>query len=85
MGPPALENRTGRFASSVHITDVSQTAQGYPSIGYNYQRNPYQVFEMSHGDRRWATPDRAPRKLIDSSIREIAAQLAIGRFYTRRI
>ena len=85
MGPPALENRTGRFASSVHITDVSRTAQGYPSIGYNYQRNPYQVFEMSHGDPRWATPDRDPRKLIDSSIREIAAQLAIGRFYTRRI
>jgi len=85
MGPPGLENRTGRFASSVHITDVSQTAQGYPSIGYNYQRNPYQVFEMTHGDPRWATPDRDPRKLIDSSIREIAAQLAIGRFYTRRI
>ena len=85
MGPPGLENRTGRFASSVHVTDVSQTAQGYPSIGYNYQRNPYQVFEMSHGDPRWATPDRDPRKLIDASIREIAAQLAIGRFYTRRI
>ena len=85
MGPPGLENQTGRFASSVRVTDVSQTAQGHPSVGYSYQKNPYQVFEMSHGDPRWATPDRDPRKLIDASIREIASQLAMGRFYTRRI
>ena len=85
MGPPGLEYRTGRFASSVRVTDVNQTAQGYPSIGYTYQRNPYQVFEMGAGDQRWATPERDPRKLIDRSIREIASQLAIGRFYTRRI
>ena len=85
MGPPGLENRTGRFASSVKATDVSRTAQGHPSIGYTYQKNPYQVFEMSHGDPRWATTQRDPRKLIDASIREIAAQLAIGRFYTRRV
>jgi len=85
MGPPGLENQTGRFASSVKVTDVNQTAQGHPSIGYTYQKNPYQVFEMTHGDPRWATPDRDPRKLIDASVREIAAQFAIGRFYTRRI
>ena len=85
MGPPGLENQTGRFASSVRVTDVNRTAQGHPSIGYSYQKNPYQVFEMSHGDPRWATPDRDPRKLIDASIREIATQFAIGRFYTRRI
>ncbi len=85
MGPPGLENQTGRFASSVKVTDVMRTAQGHPSIGYTYQKNPYQVFEMTQGDPRWANPDRDPRKLIDASIREIAAQLAIGRFYTRRI
>ena len=85
MGPPGLENQTGRFASSVKVTDVNQTAQGHPSIGYTYQKNPYQVFEMTHGDPRWATPDRDPRKVIDASVREIAAQFAIGRFYTRRI
>ena len=28
---------------------------------------------------------RSPRKLIDKSIREIAATMAIGRFYTRRV
>ena len=85
MGPPGLENRTGRFASSVRVTDVTTTPQGYPSVGYTYRQNPYQVFEMGRGDPRWATPERDPRKLIDASIREIAAQFAIGRFYTRRL
>lgn len=85
MGPPGLQNRTGRFASSVKVTDVSRTAQGFPSVGYTYQKNPYQVFEMGQGQPPWADPDRDPRKLIDASIREIAAQFAIGRFYTRRI
>jgi len=84
MGPPGLENRTGRFASSVTPTDVSRTAQGYQSVGYTYRKNPYQVFEMGAGDARWATPDRDPRKVIDMSIREIAAQLVVGRLYTRR-
>ena len=85
MGPPGLENQTGRFASSVRVTDVSRTPQGHPSVGYGYQKNPYQVFETGQGRAPWATPDRDPRKLIDKSIREIAAQFAIGRFYTRRI
>ena len=85
MGPPGLENRTGRFAGSVRVTDVSRTPQGFPSVGYSYEKNPYQVFEMGRGQAPWATPDRDPRKVIDQSIREIAAQFAIGRFYTRRI
>ena len=82
MGAPALEYQTGRFASSVRITDISQTNRGFPSIGYTYQRNPYETFEVGN---RQGTIDRDPRKLIDSSIREIAASMAIGRFYTRRV
>ena len=84
MGPPGLENITGRFASSARITDVSVTNKGFPSIGYTYQKNPYQVFEMSQGTAPWATPERDPRKVIDASIREIAATLLQGRFFTRR-
>ena len=84
MTAPALENRTGTFADSVKVTDIMQTTGGYPSIGYTYQKNPYQVFEQGQGDERWATPERDPRRLIDKSIREIAAEFAIGRFYTRR-
>ena len=84
MGFPRMENVSGRFAESVKLTDVSQTPKGFPSIGYTYQREPYQVFETgSRGN--WSSPERDPRQLIDYSIREIAAELALGRFYTRRV
>ena len=82
MGSPALENRTGRFASSVKITDISRTTQGYPSIGYTYRKDPYQTFEPGY---QQGSTELDPRKLINASIREIAAEFAIGRFYTRRV
>ena len=82
MGDPRLNYRTGRFASSVRITDIATTPKGFPSIGYTYQKNPYQTFELGQNQ---GSPDYDPRKLIDASIREIAAQLAIGRFFTRRV
>ena len=85
MGAPGLVNRTGAFASSVKLQDVNITAQGHPSFGYIYEKNPYQVFEVGTGAAPWATSQRDPRKLIDRSIREVAAELAIGRFYTRRM
>ena len=77
MGAPALTNQTGRFASSVRATDMHMTPQGFPSIGYTYQRDPYEVHEQEY--------EYDPRRLIDRSMREIAAQYAIGRFYTRRV
>lgn len=84
MQEPSLVNRSGRFAQSVKVTEVTQTAKGYPSIGYTYRKNPYQVFENGSSGN-WANGQRDPRDLIDKSIREIAAQFAIGRFYTRRV
>lgn len=84
MKYPALQNRTGTFASSVRITDIVKTPQGFPSIGYTYQENPYRVFEVGAGGA-WASTDRDPRRLIDKSIRDVAAELATGRFYTRRV
>lgn len=84
MGPPRLENQTGRFADSVEITEVIQTPQGMPSFGYSYRKDPYSVYETISGSSR-ADADRDPRKLIDASIREIAAGYALGRFYTRRV
>ena len=84
MGSPGLVNRSGRFAESVQLTEVIQTPQGFPSFGYTYAKNPYQVFEMG-STGNWATPERDPRNLIDGSIREIAAKFALGRFYTRRV
>jgi len=85
MGPPGFENQTGRFATSVKVQDVNITKQGHPSFGYTYAKNPYQVFEVGEGAPPWANGQRDPRKLIDKSIREVAAELAIGRFYTRRL
>jgi hypothetical protein len=84
MGPPRLENQTGRFAGSVRITDASRTPQGMPSFGYTYRKDPYSVYETTSGSSR-ADEKRDPRKLIDASIREIAAGYALGRFYTRRV
>ncbi len=77
MEPPRLTNRTGRFARSTRVVDMIMTPKGFPSIGYTYQRDPYGVHEQDVGFD--------PRTLIDASIREIAAQHAIGRFYTRRV
>jgi len=85
MGYPRLENRTGRFASSVKVTDIVRTAKGFPSIGYTYEKNPYQIFELGAGKTPWASSERDPRTLIDRSIREIASEVLVGRFYTRRV
>ena len=85
MQAPALVNRTGRFSESVKVLEVTETSKGFPSIGYTYDNEPYGVFEMGIGAPPWATPERDPRPLIDRSIREVAQQMAIGRFYTRRM
>ena len=85
MNAPALQNRTGRFLRSIRLVDVTMTRKGFASFGYTYDRQPYEVFEMGRGRPPWATPERDPRTLIDASIREIAAEMAIGRFYTRRV
>lgn len=82
MGSPKLNYESGRFASSVRATDIIQTPQGYLSIGYTYMKSPYQTFEPGY---KQGSADRDPRRLIDQSMREIASQYAIGRFYTRRI
>lgn len=84
MGAPRLENRTGRFASSPRVVDVTTTKGGFPSFGYTYEKSPYSVFESTSGSR-FASTDRDPRDLIQLSIREIATQFSIGRFYTRRV
>jgi len=82
MKSPRLVYRTGRFAESARVTDVTYTPQGYPSIGYTYMKYPYQTFEPGFAQ---GSEDRDPRKLIDRSIRELAVQFTLGRFYTRRV
>lgn len=84
MVPPRLQLRTGRLAQSARVIDVQQTRQGFPSVGYTYEKDPYQVFEASSGTR-FSDRERDPRNLIDASIREIAATLFTGRLFTRRL
>lgn len=81
---PKLQNRTGTFAQSVRVVSVETTNEGFPSFVFDYERNPYDVFDRSKGRSPWNTPERDPKTLIDMSIREIVRELAIGRFYTRR-
>ena len=85
MQEPGLVNRTGVFSESVRVVDAQRTPKGFPSIGYTYDAEPYGVFEMGRGTPPWATPERDPRKVIEQSIREVATELAIGRFYLRRL
>lgn len=83
MGDPALNNRSGRFAASVRVINILQTPKGFPSFGYSYEKSPYQTFEQGVGNQ--GTLDRDPRRLIDKTIREIAAEFAVGRLFTRRL
>ena len=82
MQDPALNYQTGRFARSVRATDITKTPKGFPSIGYTYQKSPYQTFETGY---KQGSVERDPRRLIDQSIRELATQFALGRLYTRRL
>jgi hypothetical protein len=84
MGAPGLVNRTGTFANSTKVIDIQTTKEGYPSIVFDYQRGPYDVFDKTKGKAPWNTPARDPRALVDRSVREIVREMAIGRFFTRR-
>lgn len=85
MASPALVYRTGRFASSVRVVGVETTKRGFPSFVFDYMRDPYNVFDKHLGAQPWNTPARDPSTLINRTIREIAMDLAIDRFYLRRL
>lgn len=84
MRSPALVNRTGTFANSAQIVTVESTKSGLPTFVFDYERNPYNVFDRILGRSPWNTPERDPRALVDKSVRELVREMAIGRFYTRR-
>ena len=76
----SLENRTGRFAESVIITNVTQSRQGTLTAFYNYMKYPYQTFER--GFKQGSTR-RDPRLLISKSIRDIATKLVSRKLNVR--
>lgn len=76
MGTPALNNRTGRFAESVKVQNISESRAGMISMFYSYMKSPYQTF--SQGGKQYTTA-REPKTLISKSIREIASGLVGNR------
>jgi hypothetical protein len=77
MTAPALVYRTGRFAESAAIADVMMGPRGGMHIDYTYARDPYETFEP--GNRQGSTY-RDPRKIIGSSVREIAQSILGNKF-----
>jgi hypothetical protein len=65
-----LNYRTGRFAGSVKVENMSQSRKGMITAFYSYMKNPYQTFEP--GFRQGSPKTRDPKLLIAKSIREIA-------------
>jgi len=68
-----LNYRTGRFASTVKVEQISSSKEGMISAFYSYMKNPYATF--SSGGRQSAPKSRDPKLLISKSIREIAQQV----------
>ena len=81
MGRPELINRTGRFANSTVVTQVS-TRAGKINAFYTYMKYPYQTFEPGFAQ---GAKGFDPRRVIEMSIREIATSITKARFTTTRI
>ncbi len=86
MQSPGLVNRTGRFAESVRaLKMIPAKGRKWPVMQYTYDREPYGVYEVGGGDRRWASKARDPRTVIGKTLREMAREQALSRFTTQRI
>lgn len=82
MGRPALINRTGRFAESAEVVNLTQ-APNTIRADYTYQLRPYETFENT-GDKQWPTGYN-PKPLIAKSIRQIAMVEVSDKFTLRRV
>ena len=71
-----LNYRTGRFASTVKIENVSQARSGMITAFYSYMKNPYATF--AEGGKQQYPISRNPKLLISRSIRDIGKALAIN-------
>jgi len=80
MGRPALDNVTGRFASSASVVNANIVGDGL-HMDYTYQQNPYRVFENTGQ----YSSGYDPRPLIEKSIRELAAAKLETKFTLRRV
>ena len=67
-----LNYRSGRFAKSVRLLNLSATRQDAVNVAYTYMKYPYQTFEP--GFRQGVPSSRDPRILIQKSIRQIISE-----------
>jgi hypothetical protein len=72
-----LNYRTGRFASTVKVENLSSSREGMITAFYSYMKNPYATF--STGGRQSTPKSRDPKLLISKSIREIAQQIVTNK------
>ena len=78
MQSPALNYRTGRFANSVRVDNVTQGPRGGNTmIDATYMTNPYETFAPG-GDKY--TPQRNPERLIRRTLREVATGIIGSKF-----
>jgi len=76
MNYPALQNRSGRLASSAKILSVEHLDQLEATITYTYMKSPYIVFSKSKGKSPWNSPEaRDPAYIIDRAIRKMGIDL----------
>lgn len=85
MIKPSLVNRTGTFADSVKVVNITRTPQGFLLLDYDYDRRPYDIFDPVLGAAPWNTPARDPKKIINRALRVVAKGIIKERFYNRRI
>ena len=72
-----LNYRTGRFAQSVKVKEISEGRSGMITAYYTYMKYPYATF--SEGGRQQYPRSRDPKLLISKSIREIMQEQMITR------
>ena len=78
MGDPALNYRTGRFANSVRVDNITQGPRGGNTmIETSYRNDPYETF--APGGKKY-TQQRDPERLIKMSVRQIATGIIGPRF-----
>ena len=78
MVAPALQYRTGRFANSVRVDNITQGPRGGNTmIETSYRNDPYETF--APGGKKY-TQQRDPERLIKRSVRQIASGLIGARF-----
>jgi len=77
----ALKYRTGRFAQSTYVTDVS-ILNNTPNIRYSYMLHPYQTFEPGFAQ---GSESRDPKILIEKSIRQIVSSMIKNKYNMERV